>query len=74
MVVFGGLSDVPSRQGLAALELFEIELMEDPQHGLNEEEKISSSSLRQRLLGTLLQPPRVREACCRLGAAGPAPV
>lgn len=44
--------------GLAALELFEIELMEDPQHGLNEEEKISSSSLRQRLLGTLLQPPR----------------
>ncbi|OXB71287.1 UNVERIFIED_CONTAM: hypothetical protein H355_005758 [Colinus virginianus] len=44
--------------GLAALELFEIELMEDPQHGHNEEEKISSSSLRQRLLGTLLRPPR----------------
>ncbi|XP_015741199.1 bifunctional coenzyme A synthase-like isoform X2 [Coturnix japonica] len=44
--------------GLAALELFEIELMEDPQHSLSEEEKISSSSLRQRLLGTLLRPPR----------------
>ncbi|XP_065605220.1 bifunctional coenzyme A synthase [Cyrtonyx montezumae] len=44
--------------GLAALELFEIELMEDPHHGHNEEEKISSSSLRQRLLGTLLRPPR----------------
>ncbi|XP_052555963.1 bifunctional coenzyme A synthase [Tympanuchus pallidicinctus] len=44
--------------GLAALELFEIELMEDPYHGHNEEEKISSSSLRQRLLGTLLRPPR----------------
>ncbi|NXJ05428.1 COASY synthase, partial [Odontophorus gujanensis] len=44
--------------GLTALELFEIELMEDPHHGHNEEEKISSSSLRQRLLGTLLRPPR----------------
>ncbi|XP_072212559.1 bifunctional coenzyme A synthase isoform X1 [Excalfactoria chinensis] len=44
--------------GLAALELFEIELMEDPHHGLSEEEKISSSSLRRRLLGTLLRPPR----------------
>ncbi|XP_010723020.1 bifunctional coenzyme A synthase [Meleagris gallopavo] len=48
--------------GLAALELFEIELMEDPYHGHNEEEKISSSSLRQRLLGTLLRPPRDRRS------------
>ncbi|XP_035203356.1 bifunctional coenzyme A synthase isoform X1 [Oxyura jamaicensis] len=44
--------------GLAALELFEIQLIKDPEHGQNEEEKISSSSLRQRLLGTLLRPPR----------------
>lgn len=34
--------------------------MKDPEHSQNEEEKISSSSLRQRLLGTLLRPPRVR--------------
>ncbi|EOA93047.1 Bifunctional coenzyme A synthase, partial [Anas platyrhynchos] len=46
--------------GLAALELFEIQLIKDPEHSRNEEEKISSSSLRQRLLGTLLRPPRVR--------------
>ncbi|KAF2985932.1 hypothetical protein EK904_006724 [Melospiza melodia maxima] len=32
--------------------------MKDPEHNQNEEEKISSSSLRQRLLGTLLRPPR----------------
>ncbi|KAM9174931.1 bifunctional coenzyme A synthase [Mergus octosetaceus] len=44
--------------GLAALELFEIQLIKDPERGRNEEEKISSSSLRQRLLGTLLRPPR----------------
>ncbi|NXI62019.1 COASY synthase, partial [Anseranas semipalmata] len=44
--------------GLAALELFEIQLIKDPHHGQNEEEKISSSSLRQRLLGTLLRPPQ----------------
>ncbi|NXN13523.1 COASY synthase, partial [Indicator maculatus] len=44
--------------GLPALALYEILLMKDPDHSQNEEEKISSSSLRQRLLGTLLQPPR----------------
>ncbi|NXJ69657.1 COASY synthase, partial [Rostratula benghalensis] len=44
--------------GLPELALYEILLMKDPNHGQNEEEKISSSSLRQRLLGTLLRPPR----------------
>ncbi|NWW95180.1 COASY synthase, partial [Rhynochetos jubatus] len=44
--------------GLPELVLYEILLMKDPEHGQNEEEKISSSSLRQRLLGTLLRPPR----------------
>ncbi|KAM6333865.1 bifunctional coenzyme A synthase [Alca torda] len=44
--------------GLPALALYEILLMKDPDHSQNEEEKISSSSLRQRLLGTLLRPPR----------------
>ncbi|KAM9254963.1 bifunctional coenzyme A synthase [Cariama cristata] len=44
--------------GLLELALYEILLMKDPNHSQNEEEKISSSSLRQRLLGTLLRPPR----------------
>uniref|UniRef100_A0A8D2NZ28 Bifunctional coenzyme A synthase n=2 Tax=Zosterops TaxID=36298 RepID=A0A8D2NZ28_ZOSLA len=44
--------------GLPELALHEIQLLKDPDHRQNEEEKISSSSLRQRLLGTLLQPPR----------------
>ncbi|XP_075631225.1 bifunctional coenzyme A synthase [Balearica regulorum gibbericeps] len=44
--------------GLPELALYEILLMKDPDHSQHEEEKISSSSLRQRLLGTLLQPPR----------------
>lgn len=44
--------------------------MKDPDHSQNEEEKISSSSLRQRLLGTLLQPPRVRGACRTTAAMG----
>ncbi|NXC46115.1 COASY synthase, partial [Penelope pileata] len=52
------LSGRPLPQGLAALELFVIELMEDPHHAQSEEEKLSSSNLRQRLLGTLLRPPR----------------
>ncbi|NWX43810.1 COASY synthase, partial [Steatornis caripensis] len=44
--------------GLPKVALYEILLMKDPDHSPNEEEKISSSSLRQRLLGTLLRPPR----------------
>ncbi|XP_062363802.1 bifunctional coenzyme A synthase [Cinclus cinclus] len=48
--------------GLPELALHEIQLMKDPNRSQNEEEKISSSSLRQRLLGTLLQPPRQNSA------------
>ncbi|CAM2108757.1 unnamed protein product [Caretta caretta] len=44
--------------GLSELALHEILLVKNPRHGENEEEKISSSSIRQRLLGTLLQPPQ----------------
>ncbi|XP_053722055.1 bifunctional coenzyme A synthase isoform X1 [Synchiropus splendidus] len=43
--------------GLSALELHEIQLLKDVHHTETEEEKISSSSLRSRLLGTLLVPP-----------------
>ncbi|XP_009992491.1 PREDICTED: bifunctional coenzyme A synthase [Chaetura pelagica] len=44
--------------GLPELTLYEILLMKDPDHSPSEEEKISSSSLRQRLLGTLPRAPR----------------
>ncbi|KAJ8264569.1 hypothetical protein GJAV_G00150810 [Gymnothorax javanicus] len=44
--------------GLSELVLHEIQLMKDAHHSEIEEEKISSSSLRTRLLGTLLMPPK----------------
>ncbi|KAK5850940.1 hypothetical protein PBY51_001774 [Eleginops maclovinus] len=44
--------------GLSALVLHEIQLLKDAHHTETEEEKISSSSLRSRLLGTLLTPPK----------------
>ncbi|XP_030610110.1 bifunctional coenzyme A synthase [Archocentrus centrarchus] len=44
--------------GLRALVLHEIQLLKDAHHTEIEEEKISSSSLRARLLGTLLTPPK----------------
>ncbi|KAF3853673.1 hypothetical protein F7725_014361 [Dissostichus mawsoni] len=44
--------------GLPALVLHEIQLLKDAHHTETEEEKISSSSLRSRLLGTLLTPPK----------------
>ncbi|KAK2820465.1 hypothetical protein Q5P01_023424 [Channa striata] len=43
--------------GLSTLVLHEIQLLKDAHHTETEEEKISSSSLRSRLLGTLLTPP-----------------
>ncbi|XP_068120099.1 bifunctional coenzyme A synthase [Hyperolius riggenbachi] len=57
----GGLSVNRRRQenGLEELVIHEIQLITDPKHSANEEEKISSSSLRHRLLGTLLKPPAV---------------
>uniref|UniRef100_A0A8D0L468 Bifunctional coenzyme A synthase n=1 Tax=Sphenodon punctatus TaxID=8508 RepID=A0A8D0L468_SPHPU len=55
----GGLAVNKRRleNGLPELALHEILLAKDPGHRENEEEKISSSSLRHRLLGTLLRPP-----------------
>ncbi|KAG7492290.1 hypothetical protein MATL_G00013020 [Megalops atlanticus] len=44
--------------GLPGLVLHEIQLIKDAHHSEIEEEKISSSSLRSRLLGTLLTPPK----------------
>ncbi|XP_063315010.1 bifunctional coenzyme A synthase [Pelobates fuscus] len=55
----GGLSVNKRRleNGLWELAIHEIQLIKDPLHSANEEEKISSSSFRNRLLGTLLVPP-----------------
>ncbi|XP_040187730.1 bifunctional coenzyme A synthase isoform X4 [Rana temporaria] len=55
----GGLSVNRRRleNGLEELDVHEIKLVTDPQHSKIEEEKISSSSLRNRLLGTLLKTP-----------------
>ncbi|KAM9487816.1 bifunctional coenzyme A synthase [Clarias gariepinus] len=52
--------------GLRELVLYEIPLIKDVHHADIEEEKISSSSLRTRLLGTLLIPPTSRPVLSRL--------
>lgn len=46
-------------QGLEELALYQIQLLKDPSHKENEEDKVSSSSFRQRMLGNLLRPPYV---------------
>jgi len=44
-------------QGMKQLEIQVINVIPDQQHAADEEDKISSSSARKRLLGTLLRPP-----------------
>ncbi|XP_036613318.1 bifunctional coenzyme A synthase isoform X2 [Trichosurus vulpecula] len=46
--------------GIEELALYQILLLKNPDHSESEEDKVSSSSFRQRLLGTLLQPPSKR--------------
>lgn len=46
--------------GLEELALYQIQLLKDPSHKENEEDKVSSSSFRQRMLGNLLRPPYKR--------------
>lgn len=46
-------------QGYSALDVYVIDLVQDQCHGQFEEAKISSSSLRKRLLGTLINPVKV---------------
>ncbi|KAH3885373.1 bifunctional coenzyme A synthase-like [Dreissena polymorpha] len=48
------------KEGLPRLDVHTIELLEDTCHSKYEEEKVSSSSLRKRLLGTLLHPVQVK--------------
>lgn len=56
-------------QGLKELALYQIQLLKDPRHQENEEDKVSSSSLRQRMLGNLLRPPNVRLPSTRVGGS-----
>lgn len=51
------LSSLP--QNLEELALYQIQLLKDVKHTENEEDKVSSSSFRQRMLGNLLRPPYV---------------
>ncbi|XP_053424841.1 bifunctional coenzyme A synthase [Nycticebus coucang] len=46
--------------GLEELALYQIQLLKDLSQKENEEDKVSSSNLRQRLLGALLRPPHNR--------------
>ncbi|KAF6093074.1 Coenzyme A synthase [Phyllostomus discolor] len=46
--------------GLEELALYQIQLLKDLNHKENEEDKVSSSSFRQRMLGKLLRPPHKR--------------
>ncbi|XP_037664158.1 bifunctional coenzyme A synthase isoform X2 [Choloepus didactylus] len=45
---------------LEELALYQIQLLKDPRHGENEEDKVSSSSFRYQMLGKLLRPPHKR--------------
>ena len=46
-------------QGLTKLEFDVIELVNDADHSVEEEEKVSSSTSRKRSLGTLMRKPKV---------------
>ncbi|XP_077020442.1 bifunctional coenzyme A synthase isoform X2 [Tamandua tetradactyla] len=60
---YGPAGSDPSLEFLVDLEelaLYEIQLLKDPSHGENEEDKVSSSSFRHQMLGKLLRPPHKR--------------
>lgn len=46
--------------GLEELTLYQIQLLKDLNPKENEEDKVSSSSFRQQMLGNLLRPPHKR--------------
>lgn len=46
-------------RNLSKLYVHPVELLEEPESGIEEEKKISSSTMRMRLLGTLLKPVEV---------------
>uniref|UniRef100_A0A8C2P558 Bifunctional coenzyme A synthase n=1 Tax=Capra hircus TaxID=9925 RepID=A0A8C2P558_CAPHI len=54
------LLTLPLLQDLEELTLYQIQLLKDLNHKENEEDKVSSSSFRQQMLGNLLRPPYKR--------------
>lgn len=57
----GGIkvNDVRKQNGLSILEICKIDLVQDLNHGQEEEDKLSSSNARMRLLGTYMKEPEV---------------
>ncbi len=53
------VNDLRKGKNLSVLDIHPISLVDDIQASNGEENKISSSSLRKRLLGTHLKPPKV---------------
>lgn len=53
----GGLkiNDIRNDGGLSALDIFSVDLVDCPDRSQDEEEKISSSTIRMRMLGTLIK-------------------
>ncbi|KAB0793521.1 hypothetical protein PPYR_13141 [Photinus pyralis] len=51
------VNEVRKEKSLPLLDVFEVDLINEPNPNPTEEEKISSSTMRMRLLGTLLKPP-----------------
>lgn len=56
---FSLFTPLPLPQDLEELALYQIQQLKDLSHKENEEDKVSSSNLRQRMLGNLLRPPYV---------------
>lgn len=53
------VNQLREEKGLQLLDIHSISLIDDIQASAEEEHKISSSSLRKRLLGTHIKPPKV---------------
>ncbi|CAL1536364.1 unnamed protein product [Lymnaea stagnalis] len=62
------------KRGMNALDMIIIDLVDDSCHGVDEESKISSSSFRKRLLGTLIKPvqnrPNIGKSPYRIAVTG----
>ncbi|KAG7188212.1 hypothetical protein KM043_016082 [Ampulex compressa] len=55
------VNELRLQKNLSKLDIHVVKLMKDEQHREHEESKISSSNHRIRLLGTRLQPPRIKD-------------
>lgn len=53
------VNELRQEKGLSILDIYSISVIDDSQASAEEENKISSSSFRKRLLGTHIKPPKV---------------